>query len=162
MTENEYIEDILRILKQHNFKIWREVNGIHIEGNNVRIDAIVKPPFGEDIYFGIEFKGTFDGHSYNYKAKHIKQSVDYSYSKFGKEGRRLYIFLAPNPFKVNDENYGEIAHILTQFNIGVIDKTKYGLTFILGGHLHHRIWSEKEGLKELGKKRTWKIKVGSQ
>jgi len=165
MTEEQWKNNVLSILKINGFDYWEEIEGTHLDGSPVRIDSVIQPPFNKNLFFGVEFKATEMGNT-NYYTKHIKQAVDYSYSYFGKSKKRLFILLSPNPFN-NDllkgkEDYGIIWHLLTQFNIGFIDNTRYGLTIVLGGHLFGRIWSEKEGVKQAGIKRNYNIKTGAQ
>ena len=178
MTEKEYKKQTLDLLKKHKFECWEEVWGKSFEGIKVRIDAIVKYPFKEDVFFGIEFKTYSEEkiYSLNYYMKHMKQAVDYSYSKWGKDKRRLFIFLAPNPFEVigkktsycsgeviKSDDYGILAHFLAQFNVGIVDElNRHGTSLILGGNAMHRIWSEEEGATSIGLKRNYNIKTGSQ
>ena len=60
MTEREYKNHILKELSKY-FVILEEYNGVHLCGDNVRIDAVMRPIdnskwLNKRIVFGIEFK----------------------------------------------------------------------------------------------------------
>ncbi len=160
MTENDYVKRKLNTLKLHGFEIFEQEWGTFIDGSRKRIDAVVKAPF-KNAYFGIEFKHD-ENSSFNHRANHLKQAIDYHYTKWDNFGY-LYILLCPDPFEIYSKNNSIVGsdgqfmyRFLTQFNIGALDITKFGLTILLGGSIMDRRWSEYEGVKYKGERGNYK------
>jgi hypothetical protein len=161
---------------QPHFTIDTEVWGTHPTGKRLRIDAIAVPHDRElwarpDIALGIEFKAPTarpeDRRERKDNAKIISQCIDYSLVEWDGYGKQP-IFFCPGFVEIRDledrdhffctKNYSEgfshgigymMAGLMGQNNVGELLQTPHlGWAFLM--NCHHRIWSERIGLKAGG------------
>jgi hypothetical protein len=170
MNEKAFADEVLTVLKPH-FDIQEQVKGKHFSGKCMRIDAILTPLNKTDwknpnITLGVEFKNDFRlrGDTNNY-TKWLAQCVDYCHTIWGDYGY-IYVFTCPSLVEglpsIGDTNAVQwiVPRIMAPLGIGELKKhEQYGWTFFL--QEAHRIWSEKEGVKE-GKHWDLKRKFGSR
>lgn len=166
-------QQALAALEPH-FRIHPEVWGTHPTGKRLRIDAILQPrdpsPWSRsDIALGVEFKADNVTQGRKDKAKIISQCIDYSLTTWDGIGL-VPIFFCPgfpevrlvhserDPFFLGARDYREgflhgigstMAGLMGQNNVGELVQSKHlGWAFLINGH--HRIWSERLGLKTGG------------
>lgn len=186
-SEREFTDKVLGCLEPW-FKVEREVTGIHICGDRVRIDAVISPlnPSGfldPDPAFGVEFK--HEPGSMRDRMAHAAQAADYTYVDWRGHGRLGIFMCAPGkgvfpvymrasttattPLKDGwaDPNFFA-AHLLGQFTVGELcylggwSSPTYPLRkWALLIHGDHILWSAGHGVEEASR-RTIRPKVGSR
>lgn len=175
-TERELADQVLGRLACE-FEIEVEIPGRHCSGNELRIDAILRPRSpaewrnGKTTAFGVEFKNldaALDPSVGDY-TKWIAQAVDYTHVDWRNHGR-LQVFTCPgisewinrhthDPKKSNWSNI-VAAHLLSRLGVNeIVQYAGYGLTLL--GQGSHRLWSERGGVCE---GRRWDLSphVGSR
>lgn len=166
-SEAELLQDTLATLSR-DFHVRREVRGVGLHGQHVRLDAVITPrdpsPWkNPTVALGIEAKaeGSSAPGDFQHLARWVAQCIDYSYSRWDGYGL-LPIFMLPSLDMLGwppDSRFDVIPHLLGQFNIGeVTTHPQHGLALTV--HQHHRIWSEKRGV-EAGKRWTLTPRIGS-
>ena len=168
MIEEDEIQLLKRDLERY-FHIKEEVKGRHIEGFNVRIDALICPKDHalwrnkNKTLFGIEYKKQFE--SISDRTKLIVQAMDYRNSKFPTNFGNLYgpIFIYPNPI-ISLEDRMFYDRFLGRLGIGFLDyEEKYDgrkvLTMRLSGT---NIWNSDTGVSGVAKNMKFERKVGAQ
>jgi len=168
MIEDDEIQLLKRDLERY-FYIKEEVKGRHIEGFNVRIDALICPKDHalwrnkNKTLFGVEYKKQFE--SIGDRTKLIVQAMDYRNSKFPTNFGNAYVkvFVYPNPI-INLEDRDFYDRLLGRFGIGFLDYEdahdgRKVLTMRLSGT---KVWDSEIGVSEPGKNMKFERKVGSQ
>ena len=158
-SEKDVSQKLIESLAKH-FNIFKEVDGKHYTGKNVRIDAILKPKDAsgwadKNVAIGLEIKRGDD--TVGEVTKHLSQSVDYANSRFNGFGY-LYIFCYPDP---NEGTWGQhttfFDRFMGQLGVGFL-RASGGLSLRLKGHL---VWSEQSGPYE-AKRWSLERKFGSK
>lgn len=168
MQEQDEIQFVIRDLKRH-FHIKEEVKGRHIEGYNVRIDALICPKDHHlwrnknKTLFGIEYKQQFE--SISDRTKLLVQAMDYRNSRFPTKFGNVHVpvFVYPNPI-ISLEDRQFYDRLLGRLGIGFLDyEERYGgkkvLTMRLSGS---NIWNTETGVSGVAKNMKFERKVGSQ
>lgn len=164
-NEPEFKQIILSSLSNY-FEIKEEVQGRHMTGALVRIDAVIKPKNigdwkNKDIAFGVEFKSPAKLKSLGGQLHFMKQCVDYSYSNFESFG--FIPIVACHRFSIDETYSNEISlrafrHFMNQFHVGELDNTYRDLSIIFADS--HYIW--QDGKVHEGKRWRFKKSIGSK
>jgi len=177
ITEKLLQKHILDLLSS-DFEIEEQVKGKHFSGAKLKIDAIIIPKVtvgwkDEIPVLGLEFKNNLrlKGDTKNY-TKWLAQCIDYSHTEWGEYGY-IYVFACPGlieglPYQTDvdptkndpDSIQWLLPRIMSQLGVGELkNSNKYGWTFYLQNE--HRIWSQKEGVRE-GNRWSLTRKFGSR
>ena len=169
MVELDEIE-LLKLTLSKHFYIREEVEGVHVSGKRVRIDALIVPKEydqwknGKQTVFGLEFKKQFD--SISDRTKLIVQAIDYRNSKFYARNGDLLdveVFVYPNPV-LDIQDRGFYDRLLGRIGIGFMyfEHRIYGGTMLFMEINGNKIWDSVNGTNGIGKKMNFYKKIGSQ
>lgn len=160
---------------ENAFHIDREITGQHWSGQMMRLDAVLRPKRSyewkrPDVAFGVEFKddglhSRFSGDTKTFM-KAVNQCIDYSDTRWDGYGH-LCVFLYPGLDKMlgKDGPQNRVGYIfrrlIGQRGVGELRRSNYyGLTLAIHGS--HRIWSQRNGVEDMGRKYNMRPKFGSR
>jgi hypothetical protein len=162
-NETDYKTVLFRELARY-FNVQPEATVMHVFGQRLRVDAILRPKFlpWKGIIIGLEVKA-FEFRkdvSINQYTAALKQSIDYSLCYF--DGQLLdLVLLHPGIFRaathasILEDNAIYIGTRLAgQFRVGELIKSKY-----CGWEIRINdvpLWRANQGLTEVGKTFRWK------
>jgi hypothetical protein len=163
-SESELAGKVLERLEPW-FHIQREITGLHCSGQELRVDAMIRPRDAlqwrdPDVAFGIEFKiPEGDVRSYT---RWLAQTISYTHVDWRGYGRRIVLTCPGAASWLDDDTWHQdgrrdflIAKRLSgQLGVGeLVLRWGYGLTILVNDG---RVWSERGGL---GVGRTWALKL---